>query len=155
MRLCCNSAMSIRSSSPFVNRDEPDFAVSAMIDVAFLLLIYFIVTVTVSKQEADLAMTLPGISNVAGGPVQLDQMRIEVSATGEISINGEVLAESSQPREVPELVERLKRYSAMARIASSDPVVIVNCSGEVPEQRFVDVLNACSKAGISNLGITQ
>jgi len=147
--------MSNRSSSPFANQESPDFNVSAMIDVAFLLLIYFLVTITVTKQEADLAMTLPGISNVTGGPVQLDQMRIEVSSTGVISINGESVQESTNKREIPQLVERLQRYSAMARIAGSEPIVVVNCAGKVSEQRFVDVLNACAKAGISNLGITQ
>ncbi len=147
--------MARRSSSPFANREEPDFNVSAMIDVAFLLLIYFIVTTTVTRQEADLAMTLPGLSKVAGPSVQLDQMRIEVSNNGTISVNGEPLSSNMEEREVPLLAERLKRYSAMARIAGSDPVVVVNCAGKVPEQRFVDVLNACSKAGITNLGITQ
>ncbi|NNE93440.1 MAG: biopolymer transporter ExbD [Verrucomicrobiales bacterium] len=144
-----------RTSSPFAKHEEPDFNVSALIDVAFLLLIYFIITSTLSRREADLSMAVPGISDSTGSSVQMDQMRIDVSASGTIVVNGEPLEAGPEQRNLPDLVDRLTRYAAMARIAQSEPVVIVNCSGEVTEQRFIDVLNACHIAGISNLGITQ
>ncbi len=56
---------------------------------------------------------------------------------------------------MPDLSERLRRYAFSAQIAESDAIVIVQCADDVPEQRFIDVLNACSKAGIHNISLTE
>ena len=39
--------------------EDPELDISSLIDVSFLLLIYFIVTSTLQKRETDLGITLP------------------------------------------------------------------------------------------------
>ena len=39
--------------------DEPGLDISSLIDVCFLLLIYFLVTTTIQPREQDLRMSLP------------------------------------------------------------------------------------------------
>jgi len=143
-----------RSSSPFVKHEDPEFNISPLIDVAFLLLIYFLVTTTLIKQEADLSMALPGVSSVESDPVQIDQMFIEIDPAGTILVNRDVVDSDMTVRSVPNLTDRLTRYAAAAEIAQSDPLVVIKCDGRVPEQRFIDVLNACAKAGIRNVSIS-
>ena len=41
------------------NTADPELDISSLIDVCFLLLIYFIVTSSVTIRESDLAMSLP------------------------------------------------------------------------------------------------
>ncbi|MCB1061628.1 MAG: biopolymer transporter ExbD [Verrucomicrobiae bacterium] len=140
--------------SPFSRDDEPELNISPLIDVAFLLLIYFLVTTTLIKQEADLSMTLPGVSQVQSQPVTVDQMMIEIDATGVILVNREPVDTDPANHHAPVLTDRLVRYAAAARIAQSEALVVVKCDGRVPEQRFIDVLNACAKANIKNVSIS-
>ena len=47
-----------KSSHPFAGESDPNVDISPLIDVAFLLLIYFLVTASLLKQEADLGLAL-------------------------------------------------------------------------------------------------
>ena len=143
-----------RQRSPFRNRVEPEMNISPLIDVAFLLLIYFLVTTTLLKQEADLSMVLPGVSQVESRAVSVDQMLIEIDAAGAILVNREPVETDITNHDVPVLTDRLERYSAAARIAQSEALVVVKADGRVPEQRFIDVLNACARADIRNVSIS-
>lgn len=142
------------SSSPFANREDPEMTIAGLIDIAFLLLIYFLVTTTLAKQEADLSLVLPGLSSVSGSPVQIDQMRIEIDPAGVILVNREVSDSDINNRGVPALSDRLQRYAAAAMISRSDPMVVIKCDRQVPEQRFIDVLNACARARIDHVSIS-
>lgn len=143
-------------SDPFRDDPAPRLNISALIDVAFLLLAFFLVSMNLVKQEADLGMALPGIEAAPGdAPVRIDQMTIRIKSDGSILVNQEVSETDATLRDVPDLSERLRRYAFSARIAESDAIVIVQCADEVPEQRFIDVLNACSKAGIQNISLTE
>jgi len=143
-------------SDPFRDDPEAELNVSSLIDVAFLLLAFFLVASNLVKQEADLGMALPGIEAApSGAPVRIDQMTIRIKADGSIVVNQEVAETDPALRDVPDLSERLRRYAFSSQIAESEAIVIVQCDDLVPEQRFIDVLNACSKAGISNISLTE
>ena len=143
-------------SDPFKDDEEPGMNVSSLIDVAFLLLAFFLVASNLVKQEADLSMALPGLEAAPGGaPVRIDQMLIMIKADGTIEVNQELSETDPNNREVPDLAERLRRYAFSAEIAESDALVIVDCADDVPEKRFIDVLNACNKAGIKNISLTE
>lgn len=134
---------------------EPAMDVSPLIDVGFLLLIYFLVTMTLMKQEADLSMILPGVSSANSDSVDIDQMMIKITDDSSIFINEELVDSNPNARAVPVLTDRLERYAASAEIAGSEAMVIINCADETPEQRFVDVLNACAASGIKNVSLAQ
>lgn len=134
---------------------QPRLNIAALIDMSFLLLIYFMVSTTLLKQEADLGIILPGIASEGSEPVEVDQMAIAVDPAGTILVNGEVVDTEVNRHGVPELRERLKRYRAVAELAGSEPLVIIQCAGGVAQQRFVDVLNACASVGIRHVSLTQ
>lgn len=146
--------MKRRRRSPFAHHDEPELNISPLIDVAFLLLIYFLVTTTLMKDEADLSMVLPGVSQVESQPVPVDQMRIEIDPTGVILVNREPVDTDINDHRVLNLTDRLTRYAAAAKIAQSEALVVIKADERVPEQRFIDVLNACSKADIKHVSIS-
>ncbi|MCB1065283.1 MAG: biopolymer transporter ExbD [Verrucomicrobiae bacterium] len=143
-----------RSSKPFAD-EEPEMNISPLIDVAFLLLIYFIVTTTLMKQEADLGLVLPGVATEQSDPVKTDQMLIKITGEGSVFVNEELVDSDPTDRTLPNLTDRLQRYAAAAANAGSEAMVVVNCADEVPEQRFIDVLNACSSNGLGNISLTQ
>lgn len=142
-----------RSASPFAQREDPEMNISSLIDVAFLLLIYFIVTTTLQKSEADLEMALPGVDKVESEAVQIDQMMIRIESDGGIFVNDEIVDPPGNGFTAPGVSDRLDRYANSCRLAQSEALVIVNCHPDAFQQRFVDVLNACAKAKITNITI--
>lgn len=143
------------NSDPFEEQPGPKLDISPLVDCAFLLLIYFLVSTSLAKEEADLSLVLPGIAATTSRAVKIDQMLIQVDAAGTVLVNNEVSDSDLNDRSLPNLTDRLARYAAAAQVAGSEPQIIVSCAGEVPEQRFVDVLNACAKAKIKNVSLSQ
>lgn len=134
---------------------EPKLDIAPLIDCSFLLLIYFLVSATLEKEEADLGLILPGITEVAGPAVAVEPMRIRVDPGGGILVNDELVEQATNQRRLPALHERLKRYRASADLANSEPMVLIDCCNEVEQQRFIDVLNACAKVGIRHVSLTR
>lgn len=135
---------------------DPTLDMSSLIDVSFLLLIYFIVTSTLDPKEADLGMTMPTSQSASSAQVEIDQMTVEVNSSGHIVLNDEVLDTDPAVREVPLLLDRLKTYAESARLTDSKPMVIIAADDAAKGQRFIDVLNALAdtSVGINNVTIT-
>ena len=129
---------------------------SSLIDVSFLLLIYFLVTSTLEPKEADLGITMPTSQSEGSAKPEIDQMTVEVNSSGHIVLNDEVLDTDPEVREVPLLLDRLKTYAESARLTDSKPMVIIAADDAAKGQRFVDVLNALAdkSVGINNVTIT-
>ncbi len=144
-----------RSNDDPLQEHQPKLDMASLIDISFLLLIFFMVSATLQKQEADLGLVLPGITADSNEPIPVDQMTISVDRNGTILVNNEVVDRDVNRHRIPALTDRLKRYHAMANLAGSEPMVVIDCAGGVPQQRFVDVLNACSSVGIRHVSLTQ
>ncbi|MEM7600572.1 MAG: biopolymer transporter ExbD [Verrucomicrobiota bacterium] len=142
-------------SNPFADQQEPELDISPLIDVAFLLLIYFLVTTTLQKSEADLSLVLPGVTKEDSREVKIDQMLVKIDAAGVIMVNEEVSDTDPNDRDLPNLTERLSRYSAAATVANTETQVIIDCDQEAVGQRFIDVLNVCAKADIKNVSLAN
>lgn len=134
--------------------EEPGLDMSSMIDVSFLLLIYFLVTSTLDPKEADLGMTLPTTDSSSASEVEIDQMTIEVNAAGTIVVDDKTLDDDINNRTLPLLDDKLKQYKEAADLTGSQPVVVVAADDESVGQRFIDVLNALAKVEIRNVTIT-
>ncbi|MCG8602238.1 MAG: biopolymer transporter ExbD [Verrucomicrobiales bacterium] len=136
--------------------EDPELDMSSLIDVSFLLLIYFLVTSTLDPKEADLGMTMPTNTSTSASEVEIDQMTVEVNSSGHIVLNEEVLDTDIENHEVPLLLDRLRTYAESARLTDSQPMVIIAADDASKGQRFVDVLNALSdkQVDIRNVTIT-
>ena len=132
---------------------DPALDMSSLIDVSFLLLIYFLVTSSLDPKEADLGMTMP-TSQGKGAEVEIDQMTIEVNSAGHIVANEEVLDTDPASREVPMLLDRLKTYAESAKLTGSKPMVIIAADDAAKGQRFIDVLNALASPGVEIKNVT-
>ena len=143
------------SSDPFEEEVAPELDISPLIDVAFLLLIYFIVTTTLQKSEADLSLVLPGVEKSDGKEVKIDQMLVKINAEGAVIVNEEVSDSDPNDHNLPNLTDRLTRYAASAQIASTETQVIIDCDEDAVGQRFIDVLNVCAKAKIKNVSLAN
>ena len=137
--------------------DEPELDISSLIDVCFLLLIYFIVTQTIQPRESDLGITLPSESP-SDTPPDISPMLIEVQDDGSIIVNKEEtldLVASGHRRVLPQLKARLEMYQSGAKSAGAKPLIQVAVRGEAPNQAVVDVLNCIVGLGIEQVTFTD
>jgi len=131
--------------------NEPHLDMSSMIDVSFLLLIFFLLTSTLDPKEADLGMTLP--TSGGTGPGLDTNMEIKIQADGSIIVDRTILDTDATRRELPLLNDKLKQYKAASDLLSTEPLIFVEADDNVPGQRFVDVLNALARVDIKNVTI--
>jgi biopolymer transport protein ExbD len=121
-----------------------------MIDMVFLLLVFFMVTAKPVKQESDVSLGLPG-TVAAEEAIELpDEQRIRVEDDGSIVLNDSVLAQPNDTA-LTALVSTLKRFKESADANKADALVTLDAADGTNQQRIVDVLNACAKADISGV----
>jgi biopolymer transport protein ExbD len=136
----------------------PELDISSLIDVCFLLLIYFLVTSTITPRETDLGMSLPA-ANPSNEQPKIEPMFIRVDVAGVIytgvGAGQQQLDQDASSRDVPLLDSQLDLYSAAARSAGSTPLVQVFVDPGTTQQRVIDVLNSLAGAGISSVTFTD
>ena len=133
---------------PSVN--EPELDVSSLIDMVFLLLIYFMVTASLVKSEGDLGIKLPGVLQQSVSVDMPDEQIVEVRESGRVFLNGREFGSQGDP-ELPELVTTLNRYRASSGASKNKAMLTIWAEDNAKHQRIIDVMNACAEAGIENV----
>lgn len=137
---------------------DPALDISSLIDVCFLLLIYFIVTSTIAPRETDLGMSLPA-ANPGQEQPEIEPLFIKIEPSGAIytGVGASQQAMDNDPsvRDLPLLKSQLDLYSSAAKAANTKPLVQVWADGEATQQRVIDVLNALAGAGINTVTFTD
>jgi biopolymer transport protein ExbD len=143
--------MKIRGLKAFeASSQDEEMQMSAMIDIVFLLLIYFILTTTLLRAEADLGISLPG-SVAQSIQVRLpDEQIIEIEADGEVALNG-MRFDAPDSRQMPQLVSTLVRFRQASEAANNPPMITIQPNAFTEHRRIIDVMNACAAAGIRNV----
>ncbi len=121
-----------------------------MIDMVFLLLVFFMVTAKPVKQESDISLGLPGTVSAEESVDLPDEQRIRIEQDGRIVLNDMTIG-ALPDRELKELVATLKRFKEAADANKSEALVTLDADDGTDQQRIVDVLNACAKANITGV----
>ena len=123
-------------------REEPDVNLTPLIDVVFLLLIFFMVSTTFRK-EADIEVDLPEASTEAASEQQ--GLEVVIDAEGGYFINGNPLTDTS-----------LKALTdALAEIAGDDreQPFTIRADAMTPHQYVVRAMDAAGQLGFQQLSI--
>ena len=112
-----------------------------MIDILFLLLIFFIITWNFARRETEIEIAVPAASEGKSDKQKdVGEIVINVRKTGEIVVEGALLTEE-------QLVSRLKLLASVYK----DQAVILRGDEKTEYQKVMNVLNICQKAGIWNV----
>ncbi len=130
--------------------EEPDINVSALIDMVFLMLVYFMATATLIRSEADLGIRLPGMLAQAESVDLTDEQIVEVRETGQVFLNGQQY-DAAESAQLPQLTALLTRYRLSSQAARTEPMITITAEDQAKHQRTIDVMNACAEAGIKNV----
>lgn len=128
-------------------------AMSSMVDIAFLLLIFFIVATTIMPTERDLPMKLPARN---GGSMDVSTpVWIEIGADNSVTWgqgdSAMLVAQADESRELPGLRSGLE--VAVAAAGDEELGVMLMTADEVSNQRFTDVLNCLAGCGVTKVSL--
>jgi len=121
-----------------------------MIDMVFLLLVFFMVSAKPITPESDIPMGLPGQVSQEEAVDIPDEARIIIEPDGQVVINEQQL-DTPAASVLSELRAVLIRFKKSADNAKADALVTIAPHDTVPHQRLIDVLNACAEAGITGV----
>lgn len=153
--------MARRKKGLELEEDEPTVDISSLIDVVFLLLIYFIVTSKIAEPESDLILSLP--AGESSAPSEVDPMFFLVAANGQIQqVMGDASTASLDgagssnfrhrtPEEMPQLESEVRTYAATS---GKEGIVKIKVEPTAKAQYVVDLLNILSKHRITQITFT-
>ncbi|MDF7808164.1 biopolymer transporter ExbD [Pontiellaceae bacterium B12219] len=130
-----------------------ELQIAPLIDVVFLLLIYFMVTASLIRKEADIGFMLP--ANVAVEDMQEIpvEVLIEITVDGTVQVEGMRFAE--EDRELSDLVTQIAGLKEIAASQSSPFFVNVLPHQDALHRRIIDVMDACAAAGVNSLTFSK
>jgi len=123
--------------------DEPDVNLTPLIDVVFLLLIFFMVSTTFEHQSR-IQVELPEASAEPITP-EAESLEIIVDAQGRYFIGEEQVVNSQ--------LKTLKGAIAKVLGDRTDMPVIVRADANSPHQSVVTVLDATSQLGLTRISL--
>jgi len=126
------------------------FQIAPMVDVVFVIMLFFMVMAGAVKVEKELATKLPGSIESSGAVEFNDETIISISDEGEVSLNDEPL-DPADSTALPALRATLMRLKESADHAKQPVVVTIESDPHAKYSRAIDVLNALASAKITNV----
>lgn len=125
-------------------RDDVDINVTSLIDVVLLLLIFFMVSTTFTR-EAQLEVALPEASTEPTEPKAEKTLEITINVNGEFFIDGQQVI-NPKP-------ETLRRAIVQTIGERRDLPVIVRADARSPVQAVVTAMDVTGKLGLTHLSL--
>ncbi|HCK40897.1 MAG: biopolymer transporter ExbD [Planctomycetaceae bacterium] len=123
--------------------EQPSLNLTPMIDVVFLLIIFFMVATSFAEMEQDIELELPEVAAAAAMTSAPKQRVVAVHADGHCTLDSKTMS-------LPELTEQLR----IARNEYPELSVVIRGDAACAFQHVAACLAACKEAKISELGIT-
>ena len=116
---------------------SPTLEMTPIIDMVFLLLIFFLVATTFHQTEREMQIALP--EAVSAGPISISlrEIIINVDADGEIVVSGRTIS-----------ADDLRVLVQEAVAANPDQKVTVRGDRNTPYANIINVLDVCKGAGL-------
>jgi biopolymer transport protein ExbD len=126
-------------------RENVDINLVSLIDVVFVLLLFFVVTTTFTR-ETQLRVDLPEAVSGSQAEDQTKQLDIAISAEGVFSVNNQILPKS----DLATLMDALQKE---ANGDTSRPLSI-SADGKTQHQAVIIAMDAAGKLGFNHLRMT-
>ena len=132
--------MNLRKSNP----DDPEVNLTPLIDVVFLLLIFFMVSTTFDRASA-IAIELPR-AKTTDLEENKDAVEVSVDAKGRFYINGRQL--------VNEQTATIRQALRVAAGTQTEPRIVINADSKVEYQSIITLMDVARQLGYARLSFT-
>lgn len=131
-----------------VPAEEVSINLTPLIDIVFLLLIFFMVSTTFNR-ETDLEITLPEARSEAAQPLARQVISLVINAQGQYQLHP-IGGDSDAPlrlRDADELAAALGRRPRSA----SNPTLVIRADAQTTHQAVILALDAARRAGLARV----
>lgn len=126
-------------------RENVEINLASLIDVVFILLLFFVVTATFTR-ETQLKVDLPEATHgEQAEAVEHKQLEIAIDAEGNFALNGSRLVRN----DLATLIAAMTKESG----GDNSLRVIISADGKTPHQAVITAMDAAGKLGFSKLSI--
>jgi biopolymer transport protein ExbD len=122
-------------------REPVDINLTPLIDVVFLLLIFFMVSTTFNR-DSELSIELPAAS-ADPQQQQADSIEVAIDAKGRFYVNGRQLLNTQ--------AKTLRQALRAAAGESDSPPIIISADAMTPHQAVVQIMDAARELGFVRL----
>lgn len=112
------------------NKVSPEFSMSSMTDIVFLLLVFFLLTSPSITPEA-LDLILPKAS---GKSANVQNINVSISKDGAFFVNAKEVDEESLEQEIQQVME-----------GNEDPTIMLRADGEIALNKAVKVMDVANR----------
>ncbi len=127
-------------------RENIELNLISLIDVVFVLLLFFVVTTTFTRQS-QLRVELPeAVSGMPAEDTAGKRVEVAISADGVYSVNDQLLPKS----DLPTLLDAIQQASG----GDNTLRLSISADGKTPHQSVITAMDAAGKLGFSKLDMT-
>lgn len=119
-------------------------SITPLIDVVFLLLIFFLVSSRFAEEERELDLNLPSVTEALPASAQPDEIVINVDSEGRYFIDGAF----RQVEQVEQILLRAKANNPLTQ------TVVIRGDKKADWEMVAVAMGLCKKAGISDFSAT-
>jgi biopolymer transport protein ExbD len=130
----------------FTDDEMPDLPMTSLIDIVFLLLIFFLVATNFVKKEIDQQIKLPQTGDAASSKEALQAFVVNVRSDGGLVVNGRLTQESALKALAQEWV---KKRGALSEKALAE----LRGDGRVPYETMMRVMAICKESGLEEVNL--
>jgi biopolymer transport protein ExbD len=123
--------------------EPPALNLTAMLDVMFLLIIFFVLNTRFLDEERQIELRVPQVADRGALGAVPERKMVSVYRDGTINLD-----------QAQVTLEELTARLAAAKLRSSRLSVVVRGDARGEFQQVAAVLNACKQAGVADLGIS-
>lgn len=124
--------------------NEVTVNLTPLIDVVFLLLIFFMVSTSFTK-ETHLSLDLPEATGDES-VVAVDSIEITISNNGNYAVNGRSLVSSN--------LQNLQKALAEIAAGNTDVPLVITADASTPHQAVITAMDAAGQSGFAKLSLT-
>jgi biopolymer transport protein ExbD len=131
-------------------QDRPNIPIAPMIDCVFLMLVYFMVTSSLDREEADLGFQLPGRVEQVDSVNFPDEQWIELDDLGQVTVN-DYRYDTPESPQFLNLAAMLKAFADACSDAKVEAMITIAPSPQTPHQAIIKVMDAAARASLSQV----
>lgn len=126
------------------------FQIAPMIDVVFVIMLFFMVMAGAVQVEHELNLKLPGTISTPDA-VSVEETQVRILDSGEVLLNDESVGEPGDSK-LANLTGTMLRLVESSKAAADSKIVVTIVADEMaPYQRVINVLNSLSIAKVQNV----
>jgi biopolymer transport protein ExbD len=126
------------------------FQIAPMIDVVFVIMLFFMVMAGAVQIENAHNTKLPGTVETASATNMPDEIAIRIDDEGQVYLNDEP-EDTANDKNLPDLARNLNDLKISSKASQSEVLVTIYASEGSKYERVINVLDALARAKITNV----